>query len=177
MVEILYSALHITPIPLRGKLTIRMDLSNPEYLTKWPTSLPEIPARACSFQQNDQYTLSVIGPNELLLHTSLENIAPIYHQLYAIYKNMFFQAVDVSDYYHEIRITGNQWKNLLEKSIPFDFRDKNFENYTIAGVVFESTQVFLLKFPDEIIMQYRKSFEKYVFHHLETNALEFEKLS
>jgi len=112
---------------------------------------------------NEDEKLLWLGPNEWMLWTRLQALREAFGGLFAA-------AVDVSDYYTVIRLSGELATDVLRHGCPLDLRETAFKTGTCAQSRFRNAPILLYKVADAPIydVQVRWSFAHYLWHYFAT---------
>ena len=119
---------------------------------------------ANTYVANGSSVLFWLGPNERLFYTD-KNADEFAGQLRS---NGAAAAVDVSDYYTVLQITGDKARAALASGTPFDVHPNVFADGQCAQIRFGNASVLLSVHDDQSVyrLQVRWSFAQYVYDYL-----------
>lgn len=134
-------AVRMAQLPYLGKVTLR---ANPDDVAKAQIDLP----KATRFLQADDAKVLWLGPDEWMFITPDGGLRDMRGKLSEALAGKHHQLVDVSDYYTIIRLSGDKAIEVLMKTSTLDLHPRSFTSSMVAGTIFGSANVWLVKNDD-----------------------------
>ncbi len=159
--------------PWRGKINLRGDPENTEFLEKMESALNmQLPLQPNTQHTSAERTCYGIGPDEWLLHCPLDATAALVEALQAKLRDTHFAATAVTDYYTVLHLAGPDAAVLLARACPLDLRAGKFPVGDCAQTRFGHASILLHKTADTpaFHIQVRWSHTEYVWSYL-TSAM------
>lgn len=119
---------------------------------------------ANTYTSNSASTVFWLGPDERLLYTDSDPQSLIDRWC----ANSGVSAVDVSDYYTVLRLSGAKVRDVMASGTPFDVHPDEFKAGQCAQTRFGNASVLLSNHADTPVfqLQVRWSFAEYVFEYI-----------
>ncbi|MCR9221191.1 MAG: hypothetical protein NXI21_13290 [Alphaproteobacteria bacterium] len=166
--------------PLLAKISLRGDAADPAFLAGAEAALGlALPTEPLSFVADDAVRIHWIAYDHWMIYgaegTEHDLLAALAGRLDALHH----AAVDVSDYYTVIRVSGAKARALLQKGSPVDLHPRAFWPGKCTGTVFHHAAVFLAQTAEledggaTYDLQIRWSFARYLWDYLVDGAREW----
>lgn len=157
--------LTVTERDFTNKINLRGDFESSPVVSALSTVLGmECDLRPNTFTSNNASTLFWLGPNERLLYTD-SNPQSIIDD-WRNHANT--GAVDVSDYYTALRLSGSKVRDVIASGAPFDVHPDEFGVGQCTQTRFGNASILLSNHADAptFQLQVRWSYAEYVFEYI-----------
>jgi len=156
-------------LSLAGKISLRGEFSNPEVINAVKKSTIGLPVEleANTFVRDNERSIFWLGPDERMIYTDLNSVDKQIAELRSALPDKS-SAVEVSDYYTVIRLSGEKVRPVLASGTPLDLHRSVFSKGRCAQTRFGTASVLLSVHDDIplIDLQVRWSFAEYVWKYL-----------
>ena len=168
-------AVSLHEMPLSGKLVLRGELSDSAFVAACEQILGAAPQSNLAPPQTlSAGTLYWMGPNEWVLHCSLEAVGDLIAAFEVARSNAHLSAVDVSDYYVVIRLAGEASRAVLSRGTPLDMHASQFKVGDATPTRFAKCSVLLhAQDVNTFDLQVRWSHAKYLWQYLAQAASQY----
>jgi len=160
--------------PFLGYLNLRGDIKNKEFTRKVEKTLDlKIPQNPNSFNENNDYSIYWISPDEWLVTTKENQELKLEEQLIQeLGEELFFAITNVSGGFTNICINGDKAQTLLKKGTTLDIHKDIFKYGECASTQFAKTALLIAKGAgkDEFNLIVRRSFAEYLWCYLATGC-------
>lgn len=166
--------------PFVGKISLRGDPANASFMTAAAKVLgASLPTEPLSFLDHDGYRIHWVGFDHWMIYAPEGAEGPLKAKLDAALEDIHHAAVDVSDYYTVIRVSGFKARALMQKGCPLDLHPRAFGPGRCAGTVFHHAAIFVAQ-TDALDdgsatydVQIRWSFAQYLWDYFADGAREW----
>ena len=152
-----------------NKINLRGDFTSPAANAAL-TDLLGLPCELSpnTYVSNGAVTLFWLGPDERLLYTDSDPLVVASKWR----SNSSTAAVDVSDYYTVLRLSGAKVRDVIASGSPFDFHENGFGVGQCTQTRFGSASVLISSHADTPVfqVQVRWSYAEYVFEYIKRVA-------
>jgi len=159
-----------------GKITLRGDAENEDFMKAVKDVIGiKLPTKALTFKEGKSYSAFWMGPDEWMIHTPQDGEVALETALRDKLQGIPSQAVNVSDYYASMRLSGPAAREVIKKGAPLDLHPRSFKAGQCTGTRFANATIFLIQRDDEPTydIQVRLSFAEYLWNYFTEAAKEF----
>ena len=159
---------NLLEMPWCGKIILRGDPTNSRILRKASSVLgADLPLEANTLAQGSDRTVFWMGPNEWLIHCTMEEAGDLLAKLRDALDGIHHAAVDVSDYYTVLELSGPDAAALLSRGCPMDLHATEFVPGSCAQTRFGHASILLHRTGEtEFRIQVRWSYTEYVWDYI-----------
>lgn len=167
--------------PFIGKISLRGDLDDAGFAAGTASALGTgLPREPLTFVEHDGYRIHWIAYDHWMIYAPEGAEGPLLAKLRAALDGVHHAAVDVSDYYTVIRVSGDKARALLAKGCPLDLHPRAFRPGMCAGSVFHHAALFIAQTAAfdaggaTYDVQVRWSFARYMWDYFTDGAREWQ---
>lgn len=167
--------LTIRELPLLGKVTLRGNAGDAKFAAAAKKVLgTDLPTEPMSSVQVGQTRIFWKAFDEWLIWTEEEGQHKLVADLRAAMADLSKAVIDVSDYYHVIRIEGPLSRELLAKGCALDLHPQVFAEGQATGTGFHHATIFVTRQDtDTFDVMIRWSFADYLWRYFADGAREW----
>ena len=168
----------LTEQPLNGKLNLRGNPQDADFLSAVATADLTLPVQANTVTRRASVTASWLGPDEWLITTPLDQVANLAARLRNALDQAHFALTEVSDYSTTLQLRGPLARQVLATAVPLDLRAHAFAPGQCAQTRLGHASILLwaIDHAPTYDIQIRWSFARYVFDLLARGIADCEAI-
>ncbi len=172
---LLLGALSLEERPLSGKVSLRGNAGDSAFVEALSARFSgALPTQVGQRVESGQASLWCLGPDEWRLQCELDAVEDTLAQLRDAFGQCHASAVDVSDYYTELALSGQATRDVLAKLTPLDVSAEGFPAGSQAATRMAKCSVLLhMVRDDQAVLCVRWSHAEYLWDYLCEAAREY----
>jgi len=159
-----------------GKVQLRGNPDDEKFMKAVKAVIgTSLPTDACRFNVGKSYSACWMGPDEWLVLSNEDGQTALLAGLEKALVNVNASAVDVSDYYVMINLSGQNARDILMKGTPLDVHPSKFSKGMCTNTLYAKATIFLMQIDDapSYDIMVRWSMADYLWDYMRDGATEF----